>query len=124
MEQISTWVKVGTVTDFPAGKKVPVSTDDIDVILYRDDSTNTWYAFERRCPHEGEKLDDASILGNAVTCNQHKLEFNITTGEVITDNGLLTLPNLKVFPVRVDGQDVMIYPRQRTVQSWDWGLEM
>jgi nitrite reductase/ring-hydroxylating ferredoxin subunit len=122
MEQICTWTKVGMVSDFPAGKKVPVSTNDIDVILYRDDST--WYAFERRCPHESEKLDDASILGNAVTCSQHKLVFNLTTGEVITDNGLLSLPNLKVFPVKIDGQDVLIYPNHRTVASWDWGLEM
>lgn len=103
----SKWKDAGPVSDFPENFKTARKFGNYEVLIYRKD--NEFYAFERHCPHQSRPLDDATVKGEVMTCLYHALEMDIKTGEIVFDGGYINLPELQVFPVKVEDDRVYVW---------------
>jgi nitrite reductase/ring-hydroxylating ferredoxin subunit len=56
------------------------------------------------CPHQGGPLGEGGLNGDRITCPWHMWEFDSTTG-ACTLNPEVGVP---VFPVRVEGSDILV----------------
>ncbi|WP_293059251.1 Rieske 2Fe-2S domain-containing protein [Mycobacterium sp.] len=70
--------------------------------------------FQGRCPHQQRSLADADMYCGVLTCAAHMWEFDVQTGEGL--NG--TLSRLAEYPIRVEGDDVLVDPT--AVQPVRW----
>jgi nitrite reductase (NADH) small subunit len=63
-----------------------------------------FYALDGICPHAGGPLGEGTLRGTTVTCPWHGWQFNVSTGQ----NCLNPRISHKHFPVKVEGQDVVV----------------
>jgi len=62
-------------------------------------------ATDDTCSHEDASLSTGFLKGDIVKCPLHGSRFNLRTGEVLDDPAE---QNLRTYPVRVDGDDILI----------------
>lgn len=78
-------ITVGQVNALPAGRGATVQLDDgSEVALFNIDGK--YFAIENFCPHRGYPLADSRVYGERVECDVHGWEFDLTTGECLTDS--------------------------------------
>jgi nitrite reductase/ring-hydroxylating ferredoxin subunit len=70
------------------------------------DGGGALYAVENRCLHVGNPLDDGSVSEGCVTCPWHGWRYDLRTGQHLTVFGRRR--GLRTFPVRQDGDDVLV----------------
>ncbi len=111
------YVKAAAVKDLPDGGKRQVNIAGQEIMLAR--VGEHYYAVANRCPHLGGNLAAGKLEGTVVTCPRHGSQFDIRDGKVIRwtkGSGLMTALSkvlkparpLKVYNVRVDGDDILI----------------
>ena len=105
------YVRVARAGDLASGKMIPVEAAGRKLLLAR--VGDTYYAAQRKCPHLGFNLCRGSLDGAAVVCPLHKAKFDLATGAIERDPKLLFLnltakSDLAVYPVRVEGGDVLV----------------
>lgn len=62
------------------------------------------YACNNRCPHQGYPLVEGHVKEDCVlTCNWHNWKFDLKNGETLVGGD-----HLKTYPVRVEGDDILI----------------
>ncbi len=77
------WIDVGAAADaVEGGHSLSAEIDGMAVSIVR--SRGLLYAFEDRCTHDGEPLDDAPIEDDQVICPRHGARFCLRTGEALT----------------------------------------
>jgi nitrite reductase/ring-hydroxylating ferredoxin subunit len=108
---VTEYLRVAGVGDVAAGKIVPIEAAGRKLLLAR--VGDTFYAAQRKCPHLGFNLCRGSLDGAAVVCPLHKAKFDLATGTVDRDPKLLFLnlkakSDLAIYPVRVEGDDVLV----------------
>jgi nitrite reductase (NADH) small subunit/3-phenylpropionate/trans-cinnamate dioxygenase ferredoxin subunit len=98
---MSTFSKACAVADVAPGTAKLVAVDGKDVALFNVDGT--FYALDNECPHRGGPLGEGDLEGCIVTCPWHAWQYDVRTGESITDD-------LKVarYDVKVEGGDVLV----------------
>lgn len=64
-----------------------------------------FYAFHDQCTHELFPLSRGRLEGKTVMCLLHGARFDITTGAVLSAPAC---EGLKTYPVRVDGDDILV----------------
>jgi nitrite reductase/ring-hydroxylating ferredoxin subunit len=99
----SGYVKVGEVSDFPAGSLKKVVVDGEDVVL--DNVGGKLYAMGGKCTHRGGPLSDGELEGTTLTCPWHGGQFDITTGKVLAPPPTRDEPS---FDVRIEGSTVLL----------------
>jgi nitrite reductase/ring-hydroxylating ferredoxin subunit len=99
---IEDFVRVASVSEVKPGTSLAVRVEREDVVLYNVDGRI--YASRDFCPHAGFKLSQSPFRGKYVRCALHAWEFDVTNGEY-TGNPLI---HMKCFPVRVEGDDILI----------------
>jgi len=67
----------------------------------------TFYAIEDACTHDGGELDAGELEGCRIMCPRHGAYFDVTTGAALTLPAVLPVTT---YPVRVDGDDIVIDP--------------
>ena len=94
-------VKVAEVGDLAVGEGRVVETEGRTLALFNVDGT--FYAIDNTCPHRGGPLGEGEIEGRVVTCPWHSWQYDVSTGESLTDD-------LKVacYPVKVEGDAVLL----------------
>ncbi len=97
------FVKVAKVTDVAAGTIKGFMVGDKKVAIAN--ANGKFYAFEDRCAHLGAKLSTGVLLGNMVMCSVHGEQFNLETGKPLM---MVTHDPIKVFPVKVEGEDILV----------------
>jgi nitrite reductase/ring-hydroxylating ferredoxin subunit len=103
------WVKACTVDDLPPGEVLRVETDP-PIAVYNVDGE--FYATDDTCTHEVSSLADGYVDGDVIECAFHFAKFCIRTGAVRSFPA--TRP-LGTFPVRVDGDVVLVDVAGRTL---------
>lgn len=73
------------------------------VALYRLDGEV--FATHNICTHQYALLSEGYLDGDCIECPIHQACFDIRTGEVVS--GPADMP-LKVYPVRIDGSDILV----------------
>jgi nitrite reductase/ring-hydroxylating ferredoxin subunit len=99
------FVKVAEVTELAPGETKVVEWGEDQVLLVNLDGS--MYACDNICTHAGAPLNEGSLEGELVECPLHGSVFNVTNGEVV---GPPAEDELRVFQVRVDGQDILVGP--------------
>lgn len=98
------WVRVCRRQDIPPGRGWPVRVGGLRLAVFDTDSGVR--AVENRCRHVGNPIDDGATSDNVVICPWHGWRYDLDTGEHLTVFG--RRPGLRVFPVRVEGDDVLV----------------
>lgn len=100
---MSRWVKVCSVAEAPGeGNVAEANADGVAVCLANVNGELS--ALDNVCPHRGGPLGQGWIEGNAVVCPWHSWTFNVKTGVAEYPEK----EKVAVFPVRVDGDDVLV----------------
>ncbi len=112
------WVRVGSVSDFPRDGGMAVRCGELEIAVFRFESRGEWYACQNTCPHRREAVLARGIIGDQqgipkVACPMHKKTFSLESGECLSGDD----SRVEVFPVRVDGENVLIeLPPERELQ--------
>ncbi len=99
----SGYVKVAQRGDIPPGKMACVRVNGRRILLANVEGSI--YAADDTCTHEEASLSKGFLKGEWVKCPLHGSRFNLRTGEVVDDPAD---ENLRVYPVRLDGDDILI----------------
>jgi nitrite reductase (NADH) small subunit len=98
---MSTFSKACAVSEVAPGTAKLMAVDGKEIALFNVDGT--FYALDNECPHRGGPLGEGDLEGCIVTCPWHAWQYDVRTGESITDD-------LKVarYDVKVEGGDVLV----------------
>ena len=103
------FVKVAEVGDLTPGDMKMVKVGNEEVLLVNVDGDI--HACDDICTHSYASLSEGDLSGTDIECPLHGALFNVTTGEVITPPAAQAL---RVFQVRIDGQDILVGPPAAT----------
>ncbi|MDO0925298.1 Rieske 2Fe-2S domain-containing protein [Streptomyces sp. TG1A-8] len=104
------WHRIGTVDEFPAGRPVRRSVDDVPVLVVRE-SGGTIHALAERCSHLAGPLAEGTVADGCVQCPWHGSVFRLSDGWNV--RGPATAPQ-PAFDTRiVDGGHVEVRLRLR-----------
>ena len=99
------FVKVAELGELSPGDLKMVEVGD-DQILLANVAGNI-YACDNVCTHAFAPLSEGGLDEEQVECPLHGSVFNVATGEVIDPPAV---ENLRVFQVRIEGQDILVGP--------------
>ena len=101
------FVKIGKLSDFPAGKMKRVSVKGKDILVANINSEI--YSIDDVCTHEECSLADGFLQGEVVTCGCHLARFNVKTGKKIANPATgVNIPDEQSFKVRVENNEVFV----------------
>ncbi len=101
------FVEVCKVGDVPVNGAKLVVVDGEQVALFNDGGS--WHALENRCSHARGPLVDGEVADGKVTCPWHSAQFDLRTGAALCRPAR---GPVKAFAVRLDGESVLVGPRQ------------
>jgi NAD(P)H-dependent nitrite reductase small subunit len=78
-------VTIGKTEDLPIGRSATIQLEDGSEIALFNLNGN-FYAIENFCPHRGNPLADSRVYGETVECDLHGWEFDLKTGDCLTDS--------------------------------------
>lgn len=100
---MSRWVRVCGVKEAPeTGRVVEAQVEGVAICLANINGELS--ALDNVCPHRQGPLGQGWIEGESVVCPWHSWTFNVKTGAAEFPAG----ERVEVFPVRLDGDDVMV----------------
>jgi 3-phenylpropionate/trans-cinnamate dioxygenase ferredoxin subunit len=97
------FVKIARRSELMPGKMKRVDLDGRRILLANVEGS--YYAADDTCTHEDASLSTGFLKGEIVKCPLHGSRFNLCTGEVLDDPAE---QNLRTYPVRLDGDDILI----------------
>jgi nitrite reductase/ring-hydroxylating ferredoxin subunit len=101
------FVKVGSLSALPPGSVTEVILgEDTFAICNRNGEL---HALSGICPHAGGPIGQGALNDNLVTCPWHEWSYDVSSGE----NDYDPVVKLDVFPVKVEGDDILIDPQAR-----------
>ena len=105
----ATWHTIGKTWDFPKDGGATIKYGKVQIAVFNFASRGEWYATQNMCPHKKAFVLGRGILGDAagtpkVACPLHKKTFSLQTGESLQGEEY----HIRTFPVRVDGDDVLL----------------
>lgn len=77
------WIYIADTAAIPANAGATFFVDDVEVAVFRVD--DDLFAIEGRCPHKGASLGKGVVDGSCVTCPWHDWQFDLKTGEGLTN---------------------------------------
>jgi|SRR6516164_4351554 nitrite reductase/ring-hydroxylating ferredoxin subunit len=98
-----TWMKAANRGDISPGACLGVSVGGHELALFNVDGCI--YATSNICTHQFAYLTDGYMEGEYIECPLHQGRFNVTTGAAA---GSPVDKSLRVFPIRVEGESVMV----------------
>jgi 3-phenylpropionate/trans-cinnamate dioxygenase ferredoxin component len=98
---MANFVKAAAAADVKPGTATCVEVNGKPIALFNVDGT--FYATDNTCAHLGGPLGEGELEGTVITCPWHNWQYDVRTGESITDD-------LKVdtYQVKVEGGDVLV----------------
>jgi nitrite reductase/ring-hydroxylating ferredoxin subunit len=100
---VPNFVKVASVDDIPNGEALQVETNGLTLALVRTDQGV--FCTQDVCTHEQAFLSEGFVEGCEIECPLHGSIFDVRTGEV---KSLPATEALKTYPVKVEGEDVLV----------------
>jgi len=98
---MSRFVKACAAADIAPGTGKQVTVDGKEMALFNVDGT--WFAIDNECPHRGGPLAEGELEGCLLTCPWHAWQFDLRTGESLTDDS-----KVSCYPVKVEGGDLLV----------------
>ena len=101
---MATWVKACATDDVDVEDVIRFDHAGRTFAVYRSPD-DQYYATDGLCTHEKIHLADGLVMDDVIECPKHNGRFNYTNGAAL---GAPVCVNLKTYPVKVEGGDVMI----------------
>ncbi|MER6036619.1 Rieske (2Fe-2S) protein [Streptomyces sp. NPDC001835] len=73
------WHRIGAVEEFPAGRPVRRTVDDVPVLVVREPD-GSFHALAERCSHLAGPLSEGSVADGCVRCPWHGSVFRLSDG--------------------------------------------
>lgn len=89
--------------DVKDGEPQTVKLDGVSIGVYR--VGDAFHAVHDVCTHEFALLSQGYQEGDVIECPLHQARFNVVTGKCL---GPLAKTDLAVFPVKLDGDDLLV----------------
>ncbi len=99
----SKWIPIAKVSDPVDPHGTPVEVEGEELALFMLDGCR--YALSNICTHQFAFMTDGYVDGEYINCPMHQGRFHIPTG---APQGVPVTKPLRVYPVRVEGDDVLI----------------
>ncbi len=96
------WTRVASTDEVAEGEVVGVTAAGKEIALYRDQGE--FFATGNICTHQHAMLSDGYFEDGCIECPLHQGRFDIRNGRAMC--APLT-EDIKVYPVRVEGQDLL-----------------
>ncbi len=103
MDGSPAWVRVAAAADIAEGEPVAVEAAGRRLALYRVEGE--LFCTDNVCTHAFALLTEGWLEGHLIECPLHAGQFDIRTGRGCGDP---IDTDLKTFPVRVEGDDVLV----------------
>ena len=97
--------KAAHVGELSPGDKKLVLIGDERVVLAN--VGGSYYAVEEECTHAYGRLSMGQLYGEELMCPVHGAAFDVRTGAALSPPAC---EGLRVYPVRVEGDDILIGP--------------
>ncbi len=97
------FVRVCSVADVPTDGALHVDLDDTPVAVVN--AAGEFFAIRDVCSHADVPLSDGDVEGCSIECWLHGSSFDLRTGK---PTGLPATVPVPVYPVRVEGDDVLV----------------
>jgi 3-phenylpropionate/trans-cinnamate dioxygenase ferredoxin component len=97
------YVKATTVDAVADGTAIRVMVGDVPVAIVRSDGEI--YAIHDVCSHANVPLSEGEIEDQTIECWLHGSRFDLVTGR---PTGLPATRPVPVYPVKIDGDDVLV----------------
>ena len=91
------WYVIGRAEEIPPGEGRAYAVEDEQIAVFRLRGGG-YRAVSAVCPHARGPIADGQIDGAVVICPLHQHTFELATGCSTTGQ-----PDLRVYPVRIDG---------------------
>ena len=101
----SGFVKVAEVSEISPGEMKVVEVGEAQILLVNVEGNI--HACDDICSHAYASLSEGDLNGDEIECPLHGSAFNVITGEALTPPAE---DSIRVFEVRIDGQDVLVGP--------------
>ncbi len=98
------FVPVAVVEEVPPGRSKIVVVAGHVVALFN--AGGTFHALSNTCLHRGGPVGEGELDGTVVTCPWHGWQYDVRTGR----NLLNPAACLKTYPVKVEGERVLVAP--------------
>lgn len=95
-------IKIASVNDLRLGGSKVVETDVGNMAFFN--VNGSFFATSNTCLHKGGPLGEGSLIGPVVSCPWHGWEYNISTGENLTNPSR----PLKTYRVFVEDNEIFI----------------
>jgi 3-phenylpropionate/trans-cinnamate dioxygenase ferredoxin component len=93
--------RIAEIADVPPGTATTVDAAGRTLGLFNVDGA--LYAVDNTCPHRGGPLGEGDVEGCVVTCPWHAWQFDLATGESITDDMKAVR-----YETKIEGDDVLV----------------
>jgi 3-phenylpropionate/trans-cinnamate dioxygenase ferredoxin subunit len=97
------FVRACATSDVEPGTALAVTVDDVAVAVVRDG--DDWYAVYDECSHAAIPLSEGEVEGSQIECWLHGSMFDLRTGK---PTNLPATEPVAIYPVRVEGDDILI----------------
>ena len=97
-------MKVATQSELPPGSMICIELAGDPIAVYHLED-GTFCATEAICSHQYALLTDGLLEGDLVECPLHAAQFNVRTGEALSDPAEV---DLKTYEVRIEGMDILL----------------
>ena len=97
------WIRIASTSDVPEGEAHAIETMGLTLALYH--VGDSWFCTDNICTHALALLTEGWLEGHVIECPLHGGQFDIRTGKGL---GAPIDADLKTFPVRIDGSDILI----------------
>lgn len=94
--------RVAKIEDLWGGEMIGLEVNGERVLLVNVD--NRIYAYADTCPHQNSRLSEGTLTDKILRCGRHHWEFDVCSGSGVNPRNTC----LKVFPIRVDGEDIFV----------------
>ena len=97
------FVRVASVDEVPPGEMKIVEVDGEEVVVAN--LGGQFVAFSNACTHRGGPLGEGILTDDVVECPFHGGQFNVRTGEVVSEP---PSEPIRTYQVQVDGDDIKV----------------
>lgn len=95
------FVKLCATSEVAPGTGTTIEVRGKKIAVFNVDGT--FHAIDDECPHRGGPLGEGELDGCLVMCPWHAWQFDVTSGESVTDDLVVGR-----YETRIDGGDVLI----------------
>jgi nitrite reductase (NADH) small subunit len=99
---VAEFTTVGKLSDLAPGSSKVVDANGKALALFN--VAGVVYVMDNTCRHRGGPLGEGLLEGDVVTCPWHHWEYNVRTGELVTNPTV----KLATYPVHVDGDEIKV----------------